>query len=166
MSIPAAYDFKYVSDEKRLDFLPKIFVDEFACCENVVYTLFSRYCKKYQGGYWQYVEVFDQDTGEIKARFMEPSGKTSYYLDNPDNYKAFELSPRGAGLFITYMTLSRANSNIFYAMIQIEDKEDATAKANYEKLSDLNEIFYHKIEALRSVIMASDEAGKILRLLD
>ncbi len=43
-----------VKDNKRLDFLPHFVGDNFLRYEQMIYGGMDRFCKEYNGGYWQY----------------------------------------------------------------------------------------------------------------
>ena len=74
---------RIVKNDERLNFLPSILPNHFVEIESAIYQFMSHFCDKYEGGYWEMVEL------ENGGFFLFPeNGNYELYHDNYyDNYQ-------------------------------------------------------------------------------
>lgn len=97
--LSAAIHASLVSDEARLEFLPKLFGRWFLHVESAVYTWMRQLCTDYDGDYWEFMTL-SNDGG-----YLRPGGGP-WVLQVDGNGFSGSLSNDAAGIVVTLFTLS------------------------------------------------------------
>lgn len=80
--------------------LPRHFKQGMVQAEAFIYYMMDKYCKQYNGGYWEYFSLSNN------GFFMAPTGAEEYRLANAENYSDVTLSPEATGIAICLMAYS------------------------------------------------------------
>lgn len=125
-----------ISEEDRLDFLPKYLGDHFFKFETLVYSFMDKFCIGYTGGYWNFYGLSNG------GMFMSYATDEECRIVNAMNYFEDTLSAEAASIAL----------NIFALNALICQTRD-------EKIFDL-------YEALRDFAAEHPEGAKIYRFID
>ena len=130
-----------VTEALRPDALPKYFGKQFLQFEMYVYTLMSRYCPDYLGGYWDFYSLSNG------GFFMSLHEDKRLRIENPDNFFDGQMSPEAASVAINLLAINR-----------LEWSDDLTETVAVK----LRSLF----EKLRDYAFQRDEASAIARFID
>lgn len=91
-----------VSEEDRLDFLPRHFGKHMLTVENYLYAQLAKLCPTYTGGYWHFYELSNGGC------YLAPSRET-YPLVYDDNFFEATVSGDAAGIIVSLFTFSHVS---------------------------------------------------------
>ena len=89
-----------VTEEDRVDFVPKQCARAFLMFESHVYNWMRRLCPNYDGVFWQFYELGNG------GFYMAPETATPVRIVCEGNYFNEEMSADAAGIVVTLFTLS------------------------------------------------------------
>lgn len=101
-----------VPENERCSFYPSI-TPRFIHIEAYCYHLASKYVDGYSGGYWEFVELYNDTTSDVVGRYASLMTDSVVRLVNPMNYADVELSSSGAGIAL-FMMLYSDYANLLY----------------------------------------------------
>lgn len=88
-----------VSEQDRLEFLPKLFGPYFLHTESAIYQWMRQLCADYDGGYWEFMALSNG------GGYLRPAGGP-WVLKVDGNGFSGQLSHDAAGMVVTLFTLS------------------------------------------------------------
>jgi len=136
---------KLVSKRERLNFLPRLFKNNFMRCENHVYQLAGKLSDNYQGGMWEFAEASNG------ALYMRPeSEEGEMFSVSCENYYEGNLSADAFGILCTYLTV-----NNMCWMLADEDSPQ-------EKLKHFIDMNY----LIRDVLLEHQENHELIPAID
>lgn len=87
-------------ESERLNFLPRHVGNGFLRYENLVYSLMSRACEDYHGGFWDYYSLSNE------GFYMAFDTEKLLHLKWPDNYFDGKMSANAASIGVNLMAQS------------------------------------------------------------
>src|SRR5699024_4959691 len=87
-----------VSDEERLNFLPRVMGKYYLKGESLVYAWMRKLCYSYDGGFWDFYELSNG------GFFLAPSTDEQFILRL---YEEEKLSSTGSGIVVTLFALGQ-----------------------------------------------------------